>query len=82
VCRPEHVEQLRNTGIINYTTQLHLVGSLYEIQITGYLTLLQLLWLSSVVVTDDVEMNSASPNRGVQKCSLCEYCPRGAIRIT
>jgi len=33
VCRPKHVEQLRNTGIINSTTQLHLVGSFYEIYI-------------------------------------------------
>jgi hypothetical protein len=31
VFRPKHVEQLRNTGIINSTTQLHLVGSFYEI---------------------------------------------------
>jgi hypothetical protein len=31
MCRPKHVEQLRNTGIINSTTQLHLVGSFYEI---------------------------------------------------
>jgi len=31
VCRPKHVEQLRNTGIINSTTQLHLVGSFYEL---------------------------------------------------
>jgi len=29
--QPKHVEQLRNTGIINYTTQFHLVGSFYEI---------------------------------------------------
>jgi hypothetical protein len=28
------VEQLRNTGIINSTTRLHLVGSFYEIYIT------------------------------------------------
>jgi len=34
VCRPKHVEQLRNTGIINSTTRLHLVGSFYEIYIT------------------------------------------------
>jgi hypothetical protein len=34
VCRPKHVEQLRNIGIINSTKQLHLVGSLYEIYIT------------------------------------------------
>ena len=32
--RPKHVEQLRNTGIINSTTRLHLVGSFYEIYIT------------------------------------------------
>jgi hypothetical protein len=30
VCHPKHVEQLRNIGIINSTTQLHLVGSFYE----------------------------------------------------
>ena len=34
VCIPKHVEQLRNTGIINSTTRLHLVGSFYEIYIT------------------------------------------------
>jgi hypothetical protein len=34
VCRPKHVEQLRNTGIINPTTRLHLVGSFYGIYIT------------------------------------------------
>ena len=34
VCRPKHVEQLRNIGIINSTTRLHLVGSFYEIYIT------------------------------------------------
>ena len=34
MCRPKHVEQLRNIGIINSTTQLHLVGSFYEIYIT------------------------------------------------
>jgi hypothetical protein len=33
VCRPKHVEQLSNIGIINYTTQMHLVGSFYEIYI-------------------------------------------------
>jgi len=33
VC-PKHVEQLRNIGITNSTTQLHLVGSFYEIYIT------------------------------------------------
>jgi len=31
---PKHVEQLRNIGIINSTTQSHLVGSFYEIYIT------------------------------------------------
>jgi hypothetical protein len=34
VCRPKHDEQLRNTGIINSTTWLRLVGSFYEIYIT------------------------------------------------
>jgi hypothetical protein len=33
VCRPKHVEQLRNIGIINSTTRLHLVGYFYEINI-------------------------------------------------
>jgi hypothetical protein len=33
VCRPKHVEQLRNIGIINSTTRLHLVGSFYEISL-------------------------------------------------
>jgi hypothetical protein len=31
VCRPKHVEQLRNIEIINSTTRLHLVGYFYEI---------------------------------------------------
>ena len=30
MCRPKHVEQLRNIGIMNSTTRLHLVGSFYE----------------------------------------------------
>jgi hypothetical protein len=30
VCRPKHVEQLRNIVIINSTTRLHVVGSFYE----------------------------------------------------
>jgi hypothetical protein len=33
VCCPKLVEQLRNIGIINSTTQSHLVGSFYEIYI-------------------------------------------------
>jgi hypothetical protein len=33
VFRPKHVEQLRNIGITNSTTRLHLVGSFYEIYI-------------------------------------------------
>jgi len=32
--RPKHAEQLRNIGIINSTTRLHLVGSFYEFFIT------------------------------------------------
>ena len=31
MCRPKHVEQLRNIGIINSTTRLHLVGPFYEV---------------------------------------------------
>jgi hypothetical protein len=34
MCRPKHVEPLRNIGIINSTTWLHLVGFFYEIYIT------------------------------------------------
>ena len=34
MCRPKHVEQLRNIGIINSTTRLHLVGSFCEMYIT------------------------------------------------
>jgi len=30
----KHVEQLKNIGLINSTTRLHLVGSFYEIYIT------------------------------------------------
>jgi hypothetical protein len=30
VCRPKHVGQLRNIGIINSTIRLHLVGSFCE----------------------------------------------------
>jgi hypothetical protein len=30
-CCPKPVEQLRNIGIINSTTQTHLVGSFYDI---------------------------------------------------
>jgi hypothetical protein len=30
----KHVEQLRNIGIINSTTRLHLVGSFYEFYMT------------------------------------------------
>jgi len=33
VCRSKHVEQLRNIGIINSTTQSHLVGYFYKIYI-------------------------------------------------
>ena len=31
MCRPKHVEELRNIGIINSSTRSHLVGSFYEI---------------------------------------------------
>ena len=30
MCRPKHVEQLRNIEIINSTTRLHLVGSFHK----------------------------------------------------
>jgi len=38
VCRLKHVEQLRNIGIINSNTRLHLVGSFYEIYFTMHFT--------------------------------------------
>jgi hypothetical protein len=41
VCHPKHVEQLRNTVIINSTTRLHLVGYFYEIR---YNSLFAELW--------------------------------------
>ena len=49
VCRPKHVEQLRNTGIINPTTRLHLVCSFYEIyeSVTIYLLSYIFLYTSS-----------------------------------
>jgi hypothetical protein len=34
MCPPKHIEQLRNIGIINSTTRLHLVGSFCEFYIT------------------------------------------------
>ena len=37
MCRPKHVEQLRNIGIINFPTRSHLVGSFYEIYIINVL---------------------------------------------
>jgi hypothetical protein len=30
MCHPKHVEQFRNTGIINSTTRSHLGGSFFE----------------------------------------------------
>jgi hypothetical protein len=46
VCRPKHVEQLRNDGIINSTTQLHLVCSFYEIYIAmhGSMNIKYIIW--------------------------------------
>jgi hypothetical protein len=36
VCRLKHVEELRNIGIINSTTQLHLVGSFCGFESIGF----------------------------------------------
>jgi len=36
VCRSKHIEQLRNSGIINSTTRSHLVGYFYTICIMMY----------------------------------------------
>ena len=49
MCRPKHVEQLRNTGIINSTIRLHLVGSFYEIYITMHGSINIKLGIVSVV---------------------------------
>ena len=43
MCRPKHVEKLRNIGIINYTTRLHLVGSFYEFYIRVFITSLTII---------------------------------------
>ena len=57
-CHLKHVEQLRNNGIINSTTWLHLVGSFYEIYITMHRSmnitclgtyLAQTLWMPSLL---------------------------------
>jgi len=45
VCRPKHVEPLRNNGLINSTTRLHLVGSFYEIWIISFSALDLCLWV-------------------------------------
>ena len=36
MCRPKHVKQLRNTGIINSTTRLHLVGFCFLIDLLEF----------------------------------------------
>ena len=57
MCRPKHVEQLRNTGIINSTTQLHLLVTFYETDICRlgkyvnfFLILVVVLWISSRIL--------------------------------
>ena len=50
MCRPKHVEQLRNIGIINSTTRLHLVGSFYEIDGRWYVEVVRLSTLHCSVV--------------------------------
>jgi hypothetical protein len=46
VCRPKHVEQLRNSGIINSTTQSHIVDSFYEIYFTMHGSMnIKLSWI-------------------------------------
>ena len=39
MCRPKHVEQLRNNGIINSTTRLYFVGFFYKFYITMHGTM-------------------------------------------
>ena len=53
MCRPKYVEQLRNTGIINYTTRFHLVGSFYEIYIRMHGSM-------NIKLTSRVVINEAS----------------------
>ena len=49
MCRSKHVQQLRNIGIINYTTRSHLVGYFYKIYIMMYGSM-NIKFLCSVVV--------------------------------
>jgi len=50
LCRPKHVEQLRNSGIINNTSRLHLVGSFYEFYIAmhGFMNIKYKIFLQHV----------------------------------
>ena len=63
MCRPKHVEQLRNTGIINSTTRLHLAGSFYEIYITmhGSKTR-QDRWIQQTELVFTLAKNATKPN--------------------
>jgi hypothetical protein len=63
VCRPKHVQQLRNIGIINSTTRLHFVGSFYEIYI--YLCYSG-LFQRRLIYSDDTLIQSVHPTMVLQ----------------
>ena len=60
---PKHVEQLRNTGIINSTTGSHLVGSSYEIYT-----------VSSVNDVSAFGRKRSWPMRGANQRFVWRYC--------
>ena len=68
MCRPKHVEQLRNIGILSFTTRLHLVGSFYEIYITMHGSI-NIKFVGPVF--RNVELSVPEQNRPVEKNSVC-----------
>ena len=75
MCRPKHVEQLRNTGIINSTTRLHLAGSSYEIYITMHgsmnIKFTSFLW---VLMHEVIDSRCEVPSRRVAENSCILGC--------
>jgi len=87
VCRPKHVEQLRNNGIISSTARLHLVGSFYEIFAHGYITqkqwrLLHVLIPIRVIISEYVHQMILSTTLFwviTQRLVVIYYRPFGTI---
>ena len=69
---PKHVKQLRNTGIINSTTRLHLVGSFYEIYITmhGSMNIKQICLKIVIVVVLVIVISKAPKCYAICRCAL------------